>query len=76
MRTSADRSVAAEGPRRRLNRASAGPRRCARRPSAALAFNTRAVYPVQAGVSLHQAPHLIEQGISPIIAATVISSSP
>jgi cyanate permease len=31
------------------------------------------VYPVQAGVSLHQAPHLIEQGIAPIIAATVIS---
>jgi OFA family oxalate/formate antiporter-like MFS transporter len=31
------------------------------------------VYPVQAGVSLHQAPHLIEQGLSPIVAATVIS---
>jgi MFS family permease len=31
------------------------------------------VYPVQAGVSLHQAPHLIERGISPIVAATIIS---
>jgi len=28
---------------------------------------------VQAGVSLHQAPHLIERGLSPIAAATVIS---
>ncbi|MFI5001262.1 MAG: MFS transporter [Reyranellales bacterium] len=31
------------------------------------------VYPVQAGVSLHQAPHLIERGFSPLVAATVIS---
>jgi OFA family oxalate/formate antiporter-like MFS transporter len=31
------------------------------------------VFPVQAGVSLHQAPHLIERGFSPIMAATVIS---
>ena len=31
------------------------------------------VYPVQAGVSLHQAPHLIERGLSPLIAASVIS---
>ena len=31
------------------------------------------VFPVQAGVSLHQAPHLIERGISPTIAATIIS---
>jgi MFS family permease len=31
------------------------------------------VFPVQAGVSLHQAPHLIERGLSPIVAATVIS---
>jgi OFA family oxalate/formate antiporter-like MFS transporter len=34
---------------------------------------TMLVYPVQAGVSLHQAPHLIERGLSPIVAATVIS---
>jgi MFS family permease len=32
------------------------------------------VYPVQAGVSLHQAPHLIERGIDPTIAATVVST--
>jgi len=38
-----------------------------------LALYTVLVYPVQAGVSLHQAPHLIERGISPIVAATVIS---
>src|ERR1700750_224471 len=31
------------------------------------------LYPVQAGVSLHQAPHLIERGFSPILAAAVIS---
>ena len=38
-----------------------------------LSLYTVLVYPVQAGVSLHQAPHLIEQGITPLIAATVIS---
>jgi OFA family oxalate/formate antiporter-like MFS transporter len=32
------------------------------------------VYPVQAGVSLHQAAHLIERGIDPTIAATVVSA--
>jgi len=30
------------------------------------------VYPVQAGVSLHQAPFLIERGIDPTIAATIV----
>ena len=39
---------------------------------AALALHD-AVYPVQAGVSLHQAPHLIERGLSPAIAATIVS---
>jgi cyanate permease len=29
---------------------------------------------VQAGVSLHQAPYLIERGISPAIAATIVST--
>lgn len=38
-----------------------------------LALYTAAVYPVQAGVSLHQAPYLIERGLSPTIAATVVS---
>ena len=38
-----------------------------------LAAYTLLVFPVQAGVSLHQAPHLIERGFSPILAATVIS---
>ena len=38
-----------------------------------LCLYTVLVYPVQAGVSLHQAPHLIERGLSPIVAATVIS---
>lgn len=38
-----------------------------------LSLYTVLVYPVQAGVSLHQAPHLIEQGIAPAVAATVIS---
>ena len=32
------------------------------------------VYPVQAGVSLQQAAHLIERGIEPTIAATIVST--
>jgi MFS transporter, OFA family, oxalate/formate antiporter len=32
------------------------------------------VYPVQAGVSLHQAAHLIERGIAPAVAATIVST--
>ena len=32
------------------------------------------VYPVQAGVSLHQAAHLIERGIAPTIAAAIVST--
>jgi cyanate permease len=31
------------------------------------------VYPVQAGVSLHQAPHLVERGLSPTTAALIVS---
>lgn len=31
-------------------------------------------YPVQAGVSLHQAPHLIERGLDPTTAALVVSA--
>jgi MFS family permease len=38
-----------------------------------LCLFTVLVYPVQAGVSLHQAPHLIERGLTPTLAATVIS---
>ncbi len=67
------------------DRAVAGARRAAPEPrfSRAQAMRTPAfwllslytvlVYPVQAGVSLHQAPHLIERGLSPLAAATVIS---
>jgi OFA family oxalate/formate antiporter-like MFS transporter len=39
-----------------------------------LLLYTILVYPVQAGVSLHQAAHLIERGIDPTIAATVVST--
>jgi MFS transporter, OFA family, oxalate/formate antiporter len=39
-----------------------------------LSLYTAAVYPVQAGVSLHQAPHLIERGLSPTVAATIVST--
>lgn len=39
-----------------------------------LSIFTILVYPVQAGVSLHQAPHLIECGIDPTVAATVVST--
>jgi MFS family permease len=35
---------------------------------------TALVYPVQAGVSLHQAPYLIERGIDPTIAAAIVST--
>jgi MFS transporter, OFA family, oxalate/formate antiporter len=38
-----------------------------------LSLYTMAVYPVQAGVSLHQAPHLLERGLSPGVAATIVS---
>jgi MFS family permease len=38
-----------------------------------LSLYTALVYPVQAGVSLHQAAHLIERGLTPLAAATVIS---
>ncbi len=37
-----------------------------------LAF-TALAYPVQAGVSLHQAPHLLQRGLDPTVAATVVS---
>jgi sugar phosphate permease len=39
-----------------------------------LLLYTILVYPVQAGASLHQAAHLIERGIEPTIAATIIST--
>lgn len=35
---------------------------------------TALVYPVQAGVSLHQAPYLIERGIDPTVAAAIVST--
>jgi sugar phosphate permease len=38
-----------------------------------LALYTIAIYPVQAGVSLHQAPHLIERGLAPATAAGIVS---
>jgi sugar phosphate permease len=39
-----------------------------------LLLYTVLVYPVQAGVSLHQAPFLVERGIDPTIAATIVST--
>ena len=39
-----------------------------------LTLFTLLAYPVQAGVSLHQAPFLIERGLSPVIAASVVST--
>ena len=35
---------------------------------------TMLVFPIQAGVSLHWAPHLIERGISPTLMATMVST--
>jgi len=40
----------------------------------ALLLFTFLAYPVQAGVSLHQAPHLIEIGLNATVAATVVST--
>lgn len=39
-----------------------------------LSLFTLFAYPVQAGVSLHQAPFLIERGLQPAVAATVVST--
>jgi MFS transporter, OFA family, oxalate/formate antiporter len=39
-----------------------------------LLLYTVLVYPVQAGVSLHQAAHLIERGITPTVAALIVST--
>lgn len=39
-----------------------------------LLLYTVMVYPIQAGISLHQAPHLIERGIAPAVAATIVST--
>lgn len=39
-----------------------------------LSLFTLLVYPVQAGVSLHQAPVLIEHGLAPAVAATAVST--
>jgi len=39
-----------------------------------LSLFTVLAYPVQAGISLHQAPFLIERGLSPTLAAAVVSS--
>jgi sugar phosphate permease len=38
-----------------------------------LGLYTIAIFPVQAGVSLHQAPHLIERGLAPASAAGIVS---
>ncbi|HTS42597.1 MAG TPA: MFS transporter [Xanthobacteraceae bacterium] len=38
-----------------------------------LMLYTVMVYPVQAGVSLHQAPHLVERGLEPTTAALIVS---
>jgi sugar phosphate permease len=39
-----------------------------------LLLYTVLVYPVQAGVSLHQAAHLIERGVAPAVAAMIVST--
>jgi len=39
-----------------------------------LMLYTVLVYPVQAGVSLHQAPHLVERGLDPTTAALIVGS--
>jgi sugar phosphate permease len=39
-----------------------------------LLLYTVLAYPVQAGVSLHQAAHLIERGVAPTVAAAIVST--
>jgi sugar phosphate permease len=39
-----------------------------------LTLFTLAIFPVQAGLGLHQAPHLIERGLSPGVAAMLVST--
>jgi sugar phosphate permease len=39
-----------------------------------LMLYTVTIYPVQAGVSLHQAPHLVQRGLEPTTAALIVSS--
>jgi MFS family permease len=39
-----------------------------------LSLYTMAVFPVQAGISLHQAPHMLESGLSAGVAATIVST--
>jgi MFS transporter, OFA family, oxalate/formate antiporter len=39
-----------------------------------LMLYTVMVYPVQAGVSLHQASHLVQRGLDPVTAALIVSS--
>ena len=41
-----------------------------------LLLYTVLVYPVQAGVSLHQAAHLIERGVAPTVAAAMVGAMP
>ena len=38
-----------------------------------LSLYALAIYPVQAGVSLHQAPHLVHRGLDPTTAALIVS---
>jgi MFS family permease len=38
-----------------------------------LSLYTIAIFPVQAGASLHQAPHLIERGLAPATAASIVA---
>ena len=39
-----------------------------------LMLYTALIFPVQAGISLHQAPHLIQRGIDPTIAAGIVAT--
>ena len=49
-------------------------RLCARRRSGCCRCSRWPSIPCRPGISLHQAPHLIERGLSPTVAATIVSS--
>lgn len=50
-------------------------REALRTPAAWLLMGyTLLIFPVQAGMSLHQAPHMIERGMSPAVAASIVAT--
>jgi sugar phosphate permease len=70
----ARRTTVRKGPARSAGEATFSRREAVRTPAFWLLLSyTVLVYPVQAGVSLHQAANLIEHGVAPTLAASIVS---